>query len=105
LRATVEEAKEALRRIDKLLSVKADYESRIASAGSPARLQSIANSLLGSPITTIPGIAKEFRVSFPTAQKDVRKLIELKILDESAHSSKPQYFLSPDYLEAAYGNA
>jgi Fic family protein len=104
LRATDAEAKDALRRIDKLLSLRAEYESRIAAAGSPARLRLIAGSLLGTPITTIPGIAKSFNVSFPTAQKDVRKLMELNILTQSERSSKPKYFLSPGYLEAAYGD-
>jgi Fic family protein len=59
-------------------------------------------SLLSSPLTTIPALARQFGVTFPTAQQDVRKLMELGILTESKRQSKPQYYISVEFFQAAY---
>ena len=103
LRATIEEANNALQRIDKLIELKGKYEARLAREPRlPARLQQIVVSLLSSPLTTIPALARQFGVTFPTAQQDVRKLMELGILTESKRQSKPQYYISVEFFQAAY---
>ena len=103
LRATIEEANNALQRIDKLIELKGKYEARPAREPRlPARLQQIVVSLLSSPLTTIPALARQFGVTFPTAQQDVRKLMELGILTESKRQSKPQYYISVEFFQAAY---
>lgn len=103
LRATVAEAHDALQRIDRLLALKAKYEKKLASSSRvSARLQPIVSHLLSSPLVTVPALAKQFNVTFPTAQKDVRRLVELGILEESARPSKPQYYLSHEFFAAAY---
>jgi Fic family protein len=103
LRATIAEANNALQRIDKLVALKMKYEERLAKeARHSARLQQIVVSLLSQPLTTIPSLAKKFKVSFPTAKQDVGKLIQLGILSESKRQSKPQYYISDEFFEAAY---
>lgn len=103
LRATISEAKNTLSRIDKLLALKTKYEETLAKEPrSSVRLQQIVVSLLSSPLTTIPALSKQFNVSFPTAQQDVKKLISLGILSESSRSSKPQYYISTEFFHAAY---
>ena len=103
LRATISEAKNALIRIDKLLELKTKYEEKLAKEPrSSVRLQQIVVSLLSSPLTTVPALAKQFKVSFPTAQQDVRKLVNLGILAESSRSSKPQYYISREFFQATY---
>jgi Fic family protein len=103
LRATIEEANNALQRIDKLIQLKGKYEARLAREPRlPARLQQIVVSLLSSPLTTIPALTRQFGVTFPTAQQDVRKLMELGILTESKRQSKPQYYISVEFFQAAY---
>lgn len=103
LRATVAEANNALARIDRLLALKTKYEKKLASSARvSSRLQPIVSHLLSSPLTTIPALAKQFKVTFPTAQKDVHRLIELGILKESPRQSKPRYYISHEFLAAAY---
>jgi Fic family protein len=103
LRATVSETTNALKRIDQLLALKTQYEEKLAREPRlSARLQQIVVSLLSSPLTTIPALAEKFGVSFPTAQADVRKLIELGILTESPRQSKPKYYISNEFFKAAY---
>lgn len=103
LRATISEAKNTLSRIDRLLALKSEYEERLAKEPrSSVRLQQIVVSLLSSPLTTIPTLSKQFNVTFPTAQQDVKKLISLGILSESSRSSKPQYYISTEFFRIAY---
>ncbi len=105
LRATISEAKSALARIDKLLELKSEYEKRLTKEPrSSVRLQQIIVFLLSSPLTTIPALAKQFKVSFPTAQQDVRKLIGLGVLTESPRSSKPQYYISREFFRVTYSD-
>jgi Fic family protein len=103
LRATISEATNALTRIDKLLKLKSIYEEKLAQQPrSTVRLQQIIVSLLSSPLTTIPALAKQFNVSFPTAQEDVRKLVALEILYESPRENKPRYYIAREFFAAAY---
>lgn len=103
LRGTIAEATNALARIDKLLKLKTEYERRLANEPrSSARLHHIVAMLLGSPLTTIPNIAKQLSITFPTAKKEVDKLLALKILHESARESKPKYYIAREFFDAAY---
>lgn len=103
LRATIHEAKDAQRRIQKLLSIKQKYEELIAaSPRTSSRLQRIIVQLMSSPLTTIPELVKTLSVSFPTAQNDVRKLVSLGILHESPRQSKPKFYISREFFSAAY---
>jgi hypothetical protein len=90
-------------RIDKLIKLKSQYRGKLAQQPrSTVRLQQIVVSLLSSPLTTIPVLAKQFNVSFPTAQEDVRKLIALEILHKSSRENKPQYHIAHEFFAAAY---
>jgi Fic family protein len=102
LRATIEESRNALSRIDKLIELKAKYEKQLAKAHSSARLQQIVVHLMSSPLTTIPALAKQFGVTFPTAQADVTRLIKLKILNPATTKSKPRYFVAHEFFAASY---
>jgi len=103
LRATVAEATNALARIDKLLVLKRKYEEMLAKERrTSARLQQIVGYLLGSPLITISNLAKNFSITFPTAKKDIDKLISLGILHESPRGTKPTYYIAREYFRAAY---
>jgi Fic family protein len=105
LRATVAEATNALARIDKLLALKKKYEEILAKEPrSSARLQQIVWHLLGSPLTTISNLAKKCSITFPTAKKDIEKLMALGILHESARGTKPTYYIAREYFAAAYAD-
>jgi Fic family protein len=105
LRATIEESEQTLRRIDALLDAKHTYERRLATMrkGS-ARLHQILGYLLSDPLVTVPKLVSMLKVTFPTAQADVRKLIDLKILETSGRKSTPQYYIAMDFFRAAYSD-
>jgi Fic family protein len=103
LRATISEAKNALVRVDNLLVIRRKYEERLTQIRKASgRLHKMLTSLMSSPLTTVPATAKEFGVSFPTAQADIRKLVAIGVLSASKRKSKPQYFVAAEYFEAAY---
>ena len=58
--------------------------------------------LLGAPLTTIPNIAKQLSITFPTAKKEVDKLLALKILEESSRGTKPKHYIAREFFAAAY---
>jgi Fic family protein len=103
LRGTIAEATNALARIDSLLKLKSKYEQKLANEPrSSARLHSIVAYLLGSPLTTIPDVVKRFSTTFPTAKKEIEKLIALNILEESPRNTKPKYYIAREFFAAAY---
>lgn len=106
LRGTIAEATNALARIDKLLKIKARYDEKLAShPRSSARLNNIVAYLLGSPLTTVPDLAKRFSITFPTAKNDMEKLIALKIVRESPRDTKPKYYIAREFFQAAYSES
>ena len=102
LRGTIEESRNALVRIDNLIRLKDKYEKQLAKARSSARLQQIVVHLLSSPVTTISSLAKQFDITFPTAQADVRRLMKLRILKQMAPRGKPMSFLAHEFFKASY---
>jgi Fic family protein len=103
LRGTISEAKSALARVDRLLSIKAEYDKRVHEAPrTSARIPRIVTYLLGSPLVTISEIMKQCNTTFPTAKKDVEKLASLGILFESGRSVRPAHYIAREFFAAAY---
>ncbi|MFZ0007737.1 MAG: Fic family protein [Steroidobacteraceae bacterium] len=102
LRGTIEESRNALMRIDNLIKLKDKYEKQLAKARSSARLQQMVVHLLSSPVTTISALARQFDITFPTAQADVRRLMKLRILKQMVPRSKPMSFIAHEFFKAAY---
>jgi cell filamentation protein, protein adenylyltransferase len=102
LRGTIEESRSALMRIDSLIRLKDKYEKQLAKARSSARLQQIVVHLVSSPVTTISALAKQFDITFPTAQADVRRLLKLRILKQMPARTKPMSFIAHEFFKASY---
>jgi Fic family protein len=103
LNATIAETREAMERIDELLDLKRKYEQKIQkSKGSNVRLMEILNLIMASPMVTVPNLMNHFKVTFPTAQADVDKLITMGILEKSTRIHKPQYYIAQQIFAIAY---
>jgi Fic family protein len=61
-----------------------------------------ALGLIGLPLITISNLAKKCSTTFPTAKKDIDKLVSLGILHESPRGTKPTYYMAREYFAAAY---
>lgn len=102
LRATIYQAKDAIKRFDKLVALREKYTQSIFQSGGSIRLTSIIEKLFETPAITIPQIVKVFNVSYPTAKKDIDTLYKLKILVKSEYANRPMVFLAQEIIEIAY---
>jgi Fic family protein len=103
LNATIAETQEAMEKIDQLLELKRKYEERIhESKGSNIRLMRILETLLASPMITVPSVQRSCKITFPTAQSDVEKLVAMGILVKSNLDRKPQYYIARQIFSVAY---
>jgi len=88
LRATVQQAREAIVRFDSLVDIQRKYQKIIASSGGSARLSTIVESLFNVPFITIPDVRELLNTTYPTAKNDIEQLISLQILKPLARSEQ-----------------
>jgi Fic family protein len=104
LRATIHQAKDAIRRFDKLVSLKDQYRNAVLACGGSIRMHRIIDRLLESPAITIPLVGKMFDISYPTAKTDIDTLIKCNILYPAGEVGRPKVFISPEIIETVYGD-
>lgn len=54
-----------------------------------------------SPLLTIPAVAEQCRVTYPTAASAVEKLVKRKILTPGPMNRRPRYFYAPKIFTSA----
>jgi Fic family protein len=104
LRATVYQAKDAIKRFDKLVSLRDQYLRSISDCGGSIRLHQIIENLFESPIVTIPRVMQKLNISYPTAKADINLLQKYNILVPSNLESRPKVFVSPEIIKVAYSD-
>ncbi len=102
LRATIFQAKDAIKRFDKLVLLRDTYLKTVSERGWSIRLHSVIEKLFEFPLITIPQIAKMFDISYPTARNDVENLCNADILIKTKEQYRPKIFIAPHIFEAAY---
>ncbi len=103
LRATIYQAKDAIKRCDQLLILKDKYSNLIMKKRENIRLNKITEMLFEFPVFTIPQVAKWLNVSYPTARVGILKLIDLKLLIVSdIKHGQSKFFVAPEIINIAY---
>lgn len=102
LRATLYQAKDAIRRFDKLVSLKEKYSQLVFQCGGNIRLHTLIESLFEAPMVTAPQLAKKFNISYPTAKNCIGTLINLKILIKTDLVKRPVAYIAPEIINIAY---
>ena len=102
LRATTYQAKDAIRRFDKLVSLRDTYLNKVTTCKGSIRLHKIIDKLFESPAVSTPQISKMFNITYPTANNDIQLLLKQNILVKSKFSSRPQIYFSPEIIDIAY---
>jgi len=102
LRGVREQSIEAAARIEKLLSLQETYWSRVPAkskgAGSLIRL---IDSLFVSPAVTTPLAMNILEMSFPAAQQNIQKLVELGILHEVTGQERNRIYFAREIHSTA----
>src|SRR5690606_18060466 len=83
------QAKDAIRRLDKLVALKKRYWEQVSGMSAAGRLQQIVESMFDRPVLTVPEVVRMFNVSYPTAKGDIEKLLRARILVEPLRQSHP----------------
>ena len=103
LRATIYQAKDAIKRCDQLLLLKDKYSNLIMKKGENIRLNKIIEMLFEFPVFTIPQVSRWLNVSYPTARNDINKIIKLKLIVESnIKHGQSKFYIATEILNIAH---
>jgi Fic family protein len=93
-------AVESLAKLDELTTLRSRYHRRLHSARNSVLLLKLVDLLFIRPVIRVSDAASEMGVTYPPAQKSIKKLIEARILSEIKPRSMPARFIARGILEA-----
>ena len=97
------QALDAMRRAERLRTLRDDYRARVATARSSGLLGTLVDALFRSPALTIPQARALLGVTYRSAALGVGKLVEAGILEEVGHRARNRVFLATDVVRAVEG--
>ena len=98
LRAVHQESNEAARRTRAILDLRTQYRNKMEAAGASAHALKIVDDLFVTPAVTVTGVAKRLRVTYPTAELLVRKLVRANILSADKTRRRNRIFHASEIL-------
>jgi len=98
LRAVHQESNEAVWRTRAILDLRTQYRNKMEAAGASAHALKIVDDLLITPAVTVTGVAKRLRVTYPTAELLVRKLVRANILSADKTRRRNRIFHASEIL-------
>lgn len=95
-----EEARDAIRRLRALQSIKIDWDQLLSEDKSSKLVRLIADQLFIAPKVTIPFVQRAFKISdYKTAQRAVERLMRLNILRSTDDSSYGRIFAAQAIID------
>lgn len=102
LRGTVEQATDTISRCSSLETIRNGYRGVVAKEGTGSvRLMAIIDGLLMTPFVRITDLAKKMDVNYNTARDDIKRLVDLNVLEELPNQ-KVKTFFSKAIFRVAY---
>jgi Fic family protein len=98
LRGVITQSKDATLRSQNLLNLQEKYRQRYEKARSPGLLLLTIDELFARPIITIGGLKERLKVTFPSAQKVVNKLVDGGILKEMTGKRRNRVYIAEEIL-------
>ncbi len=99
LRAVETEARNGTRLADRLAAMQADYHDRLRGSRS-AVVRPLIDILFARLVVTVPALAREFKVSEPSAQAAVNTLISAGILKETTGKKRGRAYVAREIFAA-----
>jgi len=103
LRGVAEQARDAVERASRLQDLREEWHRRLAQARTSALLLRLADALFESPILTIPQAQQRLGVTYPSAQRNVAKLIEAGILQPVGQVAYGKTYLAAEIMRVIGG--
>ena len=101
LNGVIEQAKDTLNRLDKLVNLSKNFKERITTIAGSHRLHTIIDELFITPIVQTSRLAKRFDIRYPTAQKDIDKLVDSGILIMLSNT-RPKTYINVDVFKIIF---
>ena len=101
LRAVHHESNEAVRRTRAILELRNQYREKMEAVGASAQTLKVVDDLFVTPAVTVTGVAKRLRVTYPTAELLVRKLVRANILSVDKTRRRNRIFHASEILNLA----
>jgi Fic family protein len=98
LRGVAEQSQDAIKRSGKLLALWHQYRKRLQSVRSSALLLTLVDELFNRPFLTFSQAKDVLNVTFRSAQMNVQKLIDAKILEELPGRKYGRIFMAREIL-------
>lgn len=103
LRGVAEQARDAVVRVKQLQDLQAEWRKRLAKARASALLLRLADRLFESPVMTIPQAKDYLEITYPSAQKNVEKLVAAKILRPLGDAAYGKTFIADEIFQIVGG--
>ena len=101
LRGVIEQAADTERRCERLLELSRKFHKKAERAKASIRLTSVIDELFEVPVVQIPYLQKRYKITYPTADSDVKKLVKLGVLKRIKGMRQKTYY-SPEIRRVIY---
>jgi len=98
LRAVATQARDAIRRSDRLLALWRDYRIRMQEARASALLLQLVDKLFEYPAITNRRAANRLSITARSAQLNVQKLLNAGILQEATGQQRNRVYIAPEII-------
>ena len=99
LHGVAEQSQDAILRARRLQDLRETWRRQLTQARASALLLRLADGLFALPIITIPEANRLLGVTYPSARRNIEKLVEAGILRPLDNSSYRKAYLAPEILE------
>jgi Fic family protein len=104
LRGVVSQAEQTINRCERLRKIREAFEERVHAVGGSVRLHQIVEGIFHSPFLRVVDLAKRLKVTYPTADADVQRLVQADIL-QALPNIRPKTYYAREVFEVAYEEA
>lgn len=101
LQGALSQARDTIIRCERILKLRDDYMARLQEIDGSTRLHGIIERIFDSPFAQITEVAHSMGVHYQTAQADLERLRDAKILVELP-DFRPKTYYSPDVFKIGY---
>jgi Fic family protein len=99
LTGVIEEARDAIRRMQSLSGLREKYREKLQTARSSALLLKLTDQLFASPVTTAAYSRRVLRVTHRSAQKNIAKLVAAGVLKEEPKARRNRLYWAHEILD------
>lgn len=99
LRGVAEQARDAVVRAKRLQDLQLAWRERLAQARASALLLRLADRLFETPIITIPQAQRYLEITYPSAQKNIERLVDAKALAPLDNSTYGKTFIAYEIFQ------